>query len=128
MIPSSPSDHEFPITPVDHGTTVLLTSSYSNSQIENPNSTRKAEEVEETRLNQEGFNKFSPSPSVEEDMNSDSFDFEIHEVLRSPELSSNYDMIYQEFSALMDTSVKPGNRLANAAEEEWLGWINNDGF
>ncbi|KAK9114623.1 hypothetical protein Syun_021420 [Stephania yunnanensis] len=124
LIPSSSSDLEFPITPVDHGTTILLTSSYSNSRIENPNSTRTAEE---TRLNQEGFNTFSPSSSVEEYMNSDSFDFEIHEVLHSSELSSNYDMIYQEFFALMDTSVKPGNRLANAAEEEWLGWIN-DGF
>ncbi|KAK9163543.1 hypothetical protein Syun_004445 [Stephania yunnanensis] len=99
MIPSSSSDLDFPITPpLDH---------YSNS-------TRTAEEVEETRLNQEGFN-------------SDSLDFEIHQVLHTPELRSNYDMIYQQFSALMDTSVNPGNRLANAAQEEWLGWIN-DGF
>ncbi|KAK9114518.1 hypothetical protein Syun_021315 [Stephania yunnanensis] len=127
MIPSSSSNLKFHITPVDHGTTILLTSSYYNSRIENPNSTWTTEEVEETRLNQEGFNKFSPSPSVEEDMNSDSFDFEVHEVLHNSVLSSNYDMIYQEFSALMDTSVKNDNRLANAAEEEWLGWIN-DGF
>ncbi|KAK9114517.1 hypothetical protein Syun_021314 [Stephania yunnanensis] len=51
MIPPSSSDLEFPKTPVDHGTTVSLTSSYSNSRIENPNSTRIVEEVEETGLN-----------------------------------------------------------------------------
>ncbi|KAK9090883.1 hypothetical protein Sjap_024060 [Stephania japonica] len=118
MIPSSSSaDHQLPTT--------------SNSHIQNPNFPCLGEgSIEETRFNdQEGFHKFSTLlSSVEECMNSDSFYFEMPQVLHSPELSSNYDMIYQEFSALMDTSVKLDNRLPhNAAAEEWLGWIN-DGF